>query len=1092
MTNKTIEETYKKMSQKEHILNRGSMYLGTLDFIKEKQFIYINKHIEQLEISYSPALYKIIDELIVNSYDATIKDNNVTMIKAEISQTNFSIFNNGIGIDIVKHKEYNIYVPQLIFGELLTSTHYDESEERITGGVFGLGSKLSNIYSDKFIIEIWDIKRKLYYKQIFEKNLSKINKPIIETQINQIKGGVRITIYPSFHKFETDKFSDDMINLLSRRIIDLVGLVKKDISIYLNNIKFESGFDKYLALIKKTDNKWINGNCVKNALWNFGIRFNTTIESNNHISFVNGINTNKNGKHITYLIDLLFEKIQKMVSPELTKKILNDYLNIVLKTSIINPSFNSQSKEELMTPFTKFGFECNISDSFWKEVKNSDIIYNLKIIVNLSIQKQLSKFEGTKKNKIKGIPKLEDANLAGTKKSVNCTLILTEGDSAKATAISGISAINNGRDFYGVYPLRGKLLNVREASISQINSNQEIIDIKKILGLKNGIVYNHSNINELRYNSILLMMDADEDGTHIKGLIINFFNYFYKSLLQIDGFLKVLVTPVVKVFLINNTLSFSNLRTYKNWVNDHKELSYKIKYYKGLGTSSALEAKEYFKCIDKNVIDIIDNNCNNDIILAFAKNKANERKNWLFNYNSTNILNIEPPTKITIKDFIHRELIHFSNYDNIRSIPLLADGFKPSQRKVLYACFTKNLKNEIKVAQFASYVAESTSYHHGEQSLIGTIINMSQNFIGSNNLNLLVPIGQFGTRLLGGKDHASGRYIFTYLNDIVNKIFIKDDIDLLEFNDDDGQKIEPKFFIPIIPVILINGSEGIGTGFSTFIPNYNLKDVVTWFKNKLNNIKNNELTPKYNNFKGKIFKFDDTTYISSGICHIKKDKIIITELPLKLWTSNYKEILEDMIINNLIKSYINYSSDIEVHFEIKVNNIEYFINLENMVDLDNLNCLLKKLKLYKTIKLSNMTLYNEHIKIKTYTSSLEICEEFYKFRLPYYDKRKLLLIENIKKELIICYNQINFINLVKINNSIFNLEEKELIKLLDKNKFIKYNDNYNYLINMSFKQLSISNSANISNKIKLLESNKIDIENKTSKDLWLNDLNKIE
>ena len=242
-----------------------------------------------------------------------------------------------------------------------------------------------------------------------------------------------------------------------------------------------------------------------------------------------------------------------------------------------------------MTPSTKFVIECEINNKFWDLLKQSDIINNLKQVVSLSSQKILSKLEGSKKTKIKGVTKLEDANYAGSKRSIECTLILTEGDSAKATAISGISAVKDGRNYFGVFPLRGKLLNVREASTSQIANNQEITDVKKILGLKSGV-----KREELRYGSILLMMDADEDGSHIKGLFINFLDYFYPHLIEEKGFLKILVTPVVKASYKTEVLSFANLRTYTTWKDNNDTNKWSIKYYKGLGTSTAKEAKEYF------------------------------------------------------------------------------------------------------------------------------------------------------------------------------------------------------------------------------------------------------------------------------------------------------------------------------------------------------------------------------------------------------------------------------------------------------------------------------------------------------------------
>jgi DNA topoisomerase-2 len=1102
MSNKTdsIQETYVKLSPIEHVLKKPGMYIGDLDFRNEKQFIYSKNKIIQQEISWSPGLYKIVDELIVNAYDQSIRDKTLTVISAEINHDSFSIENDGVGIDVILHPTHNIYVPELIFANLLTSTNYSETEERITGGTHGLGAKLSAIFSKTFIIEVWDKKRKLYYSQTYENNLSKILKPKI-IKYKENKGGVKITIHPDFIKFKTDKFSNEMMSLLERRIIDLIGLCRKNIVFNLNNkqIKYDTSFESYLKLYQ-SDEKWFIGGCVKNNLWEFAIRFNDSksIDSGTHISFINGIYTNRGGKHVDYLIDLLLDKLQKIVSKDITKKLLNDYLTICLKASVINPTFNSQTKEELNTPSSKFGFKCDISDNFWNQIKNSDLVNQLKQVISLSNQKILSKLDGTKKLKIKNMPKLEDANFAGTKKSLDCVLILTEGDSAKATAISGISAISNGRNIFGVYPLRGKLLNVREASTSQINSNQEINDIKKIMGLKLGLTYTQENIKDLRYGAIMIMTDADEDGSHIKGLIINFFDYFYPSLLEIKGFIQILVTPLVKVSRGTQTLSFSNLRAYKIWKEKTKDnYLWKIKYYKGLGTSTSKEAGEYFKNLESNKINLIrDNKSNIDILLAFSKEKVNDRKLWLLEYNPDNILQLEPPTTITLKEFVHQELIHFSNYDNLRSIPSISDGFKPSQRKVLYGCLKKNIISEYKVAQLAAAIAEISAYHHGEQSLVSTIINMVQNFVGANNLNLLVPMGQFGTRLMGGKDHSSARYIYTLLESYVSKIFIKEDNDILEYLDDDGYQIEPKYYLPIIPIVLVNGCEGIGTGFSTSIPNYNPLDIIIWLENKINNKKNISLIPYYKNFKGNIIKYDDFTWITEGLVEINKNEIIITELPIKMWTNDYKEFLEDLIYekkSNLFKSYSNLSSDIEIKFILKIDDIEQVNNLLLNKDEYGMNDLYKYLHLYKTIKQSNMNLYTTDYKIKTFKNADEIISEFYSWRLKFYDQRKELILNKLNESIKYISNQIKFINLViQENGKILKLDELELEKYLMKNKIIKVKDSYDYLTNMTFKQITKQNLEKLEKKLKENKLEYKQTEEKTNKIMWLHDLNELK
>ena len=1127
MQKKSIEETYVKLSPIEHVLKKPGMYVGDLDYRTEKQFIYSpHDKIIQKSISWSPGLYKIVDELVVNSYDQSIRDQTLKIISTHLNEQTFSIFNDGIGIDVILHPVHKIYIPELIFANLLTSTNYDENEKRVTGGTHGLGAKLSAIFSLKFTIEVWDSTRKLYYFQTFENNLAKISKPIIKkystitldsedlfletNHRGKITGGVKITIQPDFAKFNTKQFSSDMIELLSRRVVDLIGLTKNNIVVYLNQteIKRTHEFESYLSMYR-SEQTWITSHCVKNPLWSFAIRFNDgkSIEQGTHISFVNGIFTNRGGKHVDYIQDMLVDKFQKLIGQEFTKKLLDDWVTICLKSSVVNPTFNSQTKEELNTPVSKFGIlgsipmECVIPDNFWTQIKNSPILDQLKQVLAFANQKIMAKLDGSKKSKIKNLPKLEDANFAGTKKSSDCVLILTEGDSAKATAISGISAIANGRNTYGVYPLRGKLLNVREASVNQINTNQEITDIKKILGLKSGQTYTQSNINELRYGSVMIMTDADEDGSHIKGLIINFFNYFFPTLLEIPGFMRILVTPLVKATKGSHVLQFANLRAYGVWKEKTADAdTWKIKYYKGLGTSTSKEAGEYFTNIEANTIGLIDGSTtrpNPDILLAFAKEKVTERKVWLQNYNPDNILQLDPPSTITISEFVHRELIHFSNYDNIRSIPSIADGFKPSQRKVIYACLKRNVVSESKVAQLAAGVAEISAYHHGEQSLVSTIINMAQNFVGSNNLNLLVPQGQFGTRLMGGKDHSSARYIYTMLEKWVGKIFIKADSELLEYLDDDGYQIEPKYYLPIIPMILVNGAEGIGTGFSTAIPEFNPRDIIRWLRNKLEGTANKlVLVPWYKGFGGIISKYDDTTWVSSGTYQIDlaAREVIITELPIRLWTNDYKAWLEEWISESkdcLFKSYMNLSSDIAVRFVLKFDaeHINEITRLDKTIDSDGLTQLAKYLRINKTIKQSNMHAYTTELAIKSFKSAEEILDEFYPWRLGFYNKRRTLLMSKLQGEISFIQTQIKFIDLVITDKAkIFTLSSDGINKYLETNKIARVDGNFDYLTAMTFRQLTLANLQKLADKLKEIKSQYKNVESKTGRDLWLEDL----
>ena len=518
-----------------------------------------------------------------------------------------------------------------------------------------------------------------------------------------------------------------------------------------------------------------------------------------------------------------------------------------------------------------------------------------------------------------------------------------------------------------------------------------------------------------------------------------------------------------------------------------------------MGTSTSIEAKEYFNNINEYLLKIRDdNNSNKCITLAFSKKYADERKKWLANYNINENIEFKVGLNISICDFVDKELIHFSNSDNIRSIPSILDGLKPSQRKVIFGCFKRNLQNEIKVAQLAGYISEHSAYHHGENSLINTIINMAQNFMGSNNINLLQPIGQFGTRILGGKDHSSARYIFTNLDDITRLLFDKNDDPLFENQNEDGFIIEPKTYLPILPLILINGTEGIGTGYSTNIPKYNPKDIIEYITKKLKGEKSSfNSSPWYKNFKGKIIKSDQANYISQGVYTFDNKYLTITELPIGFWTHDYKEFLNELIYRSkdkIFSSYIDNGTESTIKLILKINDNTKLLNLDSKKDSSGLTDLSKYLKLNKTIKLTNMYLYDHKSLIKKYDSPKKIIDEYYEVRLEFYNKRKEYLLKKLNKELKILESQVKFIKgLISNKIKISNLSKEKIIQVLKKEKFylIENEPEYEYLIRMpiySFSKEKIS-------ELDLRYNNKNNQFNKLKKtninDLWLNDLEKI-
>ena len=305
------------------------------------------------------------------------------------------------------------------------------------------------------------------------------------------------------------------------------------------------------------------------------------------MSFVNSIATTKGGKHVDHVANMVVKSIIDTIAKKnktglaIKPHQVKNHLWLFINCLITNPTFDSQSKETMTLVEKNFGSKCTLSDKFKKDVEKAGIVESVLLWSKFKADSQLkSKQSGKKTNKLKGIPKLEDANEAGTKNSSGCTLILTEGDSAKTLAVAGLGVV--GRDYYGVYPLKGKMLNVREANTKQIMENKEINDLVKIIGLTYKKQYNSmTDIASLRYGKLMIMTDQDQDGSHIKGLVINFIHHNWPSLLKLP-FMEEFITPIVKVTKGNQAVCFYSLPEFQEW----KEATdnwhtWKIKYYKG-------------------------------------------------------------------------------------------------------------------------------------------------------------------------------------------------------------------------------------------------------------------------------------------------------------------------------------------------------------------------------------------------------------------------------------------------------------------------------------------------------------------------------
>ena len=1191
-------DKYQKMTDREHILRKPDTYIGTIERTETMEYVMdtatatatatatddaaaaaaaaaATPMLTRRNITYIPGLYKLFDEGMVNMRDHVVRQAQaiadgkpdsipVTTLEVEIDPADGTIHmtNDGNGIDVAQHPEHKLWIPEMIFGHLRTSTNYDENKkEKIVGGKNGFGFKLVLIWSVWGRVETVDHIRGLKYCQEFKNNLSEIVPPVITK--SKVKPYTRVSFRPDYTRFglPDNNLTADMIALFMKRTYDIAAVTDKTVKVKYNGSlvpvrHFQQYVDLYIgAKGGDTGVKRIYEN--PDPRWEYVVCLTTTDEFA-HISFVNGIYTPRGGKHVEYITNQIVRKLAEVIKKK--KKVdvkpntIKEQLMLFLRCDIENPSFSSQTKDELGTAVANFGSSCKVSDEFIEKLAKLGVMDAACALTEVKETKAAKKTDGAKTRTIRGIPKLVDANYAGSPdKSAQCTIILCEGDSAKAGIISGLS--KEDRNYIGVYPMKGKLFNVHGETTKRISENREIAEIKQILGLETGKTYTAADVvTRLRYGKILFMTDQDLDGAHIQGLGINLFQTEWPSLAKIPGFIGFMNTPILKARRGAQEVLFYNDGEFEAWKKQFPDAvvpaSWHTKYYKGLGTSTGKEFKEYFE--HKKTVAFVHTGKESDdhLDMAFNKKRADDRKEWLSNYSREAFLDTSKP-EVPYEEFIDRGLIHFSIYDNERSIPNLMDGLKISLRKILFAAFKKGgLKTEIKVAQFSGYVSEHSAYHHGEASLNAAIVGMAQNFVGSNNINLLEPNGQFGSRSAGGSDSASERYIFTQLNRLTRLIFRQEDDPVLSYINDDGQMVEPVFYAPAIPMVLVNGSKGIGTGFSTDIMPHNPLQIIAYIRAMLAATPATErpvIEPYFKGFKGTIRNIatsgapapapapaanaassaTSAKYLIKGTYEIIADrKVRITELPVGTWTDDYKEFLEKLmdapavsaasekdkdkdkdkdkkgkgkIDTPVLKEYSDMSTDtvvdITVTFHPSYPHTPKDLQAVIVDSEAGTNKLEKLLGLFTTQSTSNMNLFDAHEKLRKYTTIYDIIEDYYAERLSLYTKRKAAMLAQLANELRVITNRARYIQEVLDDKLELRRQTKDAIfaKMTQHGyEHIDGDTEFKYLLKMPMDSVTDENVRQLLSERDIKRAQHQGLQDTTIQALWTNDLDELE
>lgn len=1095
------KQEYKKLDLRGHIYQIPDTYIGG-DIKAERQErlfdLKMNKFVEE-EISLPVGVERLFVEVVSNAgdnaYRSASQNINPGTIKITMDDEWISVRNGGIPILIEMHPTENVYNPELIFGNLLTSSAYVEDKYRTTSSRNGLGIKLVNIFSKNFMIEIGDSVNKKLYKQAWHNNMLEREEAIIKPYTG--KSYVEVKYKLDFIRFGYEKYPEEAFKLYARHAADISFTCKVPVLFNENKLHVQDIKD-YAKLYFGHDlpnhfvyYRWEEGvetvkkgriekSVNKLAIPEIELIVLDGCDNALTVAFVNGMWTKGGGEHLSSCYTSVSKSLLALVNDSQNKKggkstknqiklTIGDvrrHLSIITSFRIRGPKFDSQSKNVLVGPKAS-EFKLKIPEDLLNNVKKWDIVDRLHQEVVVRQERLASKTDGRKGGRIKLLRGV-NANLAGTSESHKCVMCCVEGNSAFEYVSSLRAALGEyGHNYYGCIPIKGKSLNVRNCGFEKIYDNAEILELKKALGIKEKVDYMiDQNFRELNYGSLMIVSDQDPDGIHITGLIINIIDFLYPSLLK-RGYVKSLRTPLIRAFKGTKPLSFYTQNQYDQWYSTSPK-GYEIVYCKGLASSTEKDVKEDVK--DMKIVQYIyDELAPTKIDLVFNKKFADNRKEWIMkywipDYEVGELLNEK------ISEFIDHEFSKFSVVNVKRSIPSLLDGFKISQRKIIWGAMNwwgKKDKSLEKLDSLACHISSYTHYHHGPKSLEGALVNMAQDYVGANNMPLFVPHGMFGSRLNSGISGAS-RYLKTKPDWMWPYIFIDDDKFLYEQIEEEGYKDEPKTFFPIVPLQLINSAKGIATGWSTETPMCHPLDIINWLLCRIYNKPLPTIIPWFKGFKGTVKMIqrktvnsitspvplatspkpidnnDDTepiddenrdpmgedhvglgknSYATIGtfeVNGIKRNKYTVTvnELPIGRYSNGYKDWLEKMIDDKKISRYESFCEPNSVKFVIHGMSEEPTI---------------KNLRLERTFGLSNMVMLDDNYKPIKLDSIQQMLEVWFNIRIVYYQTRKDFKLKDIRTQIAKHQRRIEFISAC-LNGDIkyAKVSKDELYRQMDK------------------------------------------------------------
>ncbi|CCW65302.1 unnamed protein product [Phytomonas sp. EM1] len=1097
---------YKKLTPIDHILLRPEMYVGSIETQPTSMFVFdpVKGKMVWETLKVNQGLLKIVDEILLNASDNINNSpsrgkEKMTYIHIDISDNGeITIENNGSGIPIMRSKEHKLYIPEMIFGHLLTSSNYDNDETSTTAGRHGYGAKLTNILSIKFSVICCTNGKEFH--MTWTDHMRKATAPRVSNVDSGHKNRTFVRFLPDYAHFgfPDGKISADMTRVLHKRIMDLAAMFPS-IEIKLNGVPFGfKSFQDYASLYSLTGS---DGSVPPEPFVyesrNGSIAFVPQLSGGpkRFVGVVNGVVTYNGGTHCNAAYDILGGSLENLArSLKKEGKIvdiarISRHFTVLVFITQSQPKFDSQSKARLVSSVVMPRVPRADLETYLKKMPflNANVNSYDDTLAN-EINREIGAGRRiSSKSLISSITKLVDATQTRSDGNNLRTLIVTEGDSAKALALNSLSSEQ--KKFCGVFPLRGKLLNVRNKNLKRLKTCKELQDLFLALGLELGRVYRDAS--ELRYQRILIMTDQDADGSHIKGLVINAFESLWPLLLQRNpGYISLFSTPIVKIRVSGKSkdlIPFYSLKDFHKWQRNNPHVKFTAKYYKGLGTSTTAEGKEYFSNMDNNVMKLVVEQKDHKLLdSVFDSSEVEWRKDWMTKANAFDgEVDIDRSKKVlSIPDFVHKEMVHFALIGNTRAIPHCVDGLKPSQRKILWAMFKRGSLEAAKVSQLSGYISEVAAFHHGEVSLQETIVKMAQNFTGGNNINLLVPEGQFGSRQQLGNDHAAARYIFTKLSRFARLLFPSEDDPLLDYMEEEGTLTEPNHYVPIIPLLLCNGTVGIGFGFATNIPSFHPLDVSAVVRSMINGESAKQvvkrLVPWAVGFQGKVQRGPEGEFLCSGkYAAYRGGRFHISELPWTMSIEAFRQHVSSLASQDVVQRIADYSgaNHIDIDLYLREGSVTTWAEVEGDLSLNQ--------KIYL-----NATVFSPNGVLSPLEGDLApILQWHYDRRLDLYKKRRTRKLGLLEHELAQLQSTRKFVEHFRAGKIDFiNATDESLTRLCAKLGMVKVKDEYDYILKRPITFFTKTSLEKLTEEIDKVRDN-LEVLKKTSPvKLWTNDL----